>query len=154
MTIYTKLFTPSKRWPLVALASLLLFSAVRDASMLFRYPVAVGADGYYYVLQVNELLNHGRLYFPSNTPLIFCALANAFLHDSGIHKELRGVALLIWAGWSAIRASETHDRRWIIFSVALLIGALLSHVSTWGIAFAIVVLVFLLRSVANLPLPK
>lgn len=196
-----------QRWPLVALASLLLLSAARDALMLLRYPVAVGADGYYYVLQVNELLNHGRLYFPSNTPLIFYALAGlssvmpnsiiaiklgsvmlhlllclgvyalesaitrnrwlgvlagAIVALSGMHfymiaefiKNLGGVALLIWAGWSAIRALGTHNRRWIIFSVVLLIGALLSHVSTWGIAFAIVVLILLLRSVANLPFSR
>ena len=196
--------TTAQRWPLAALATLLVISAARDASMLLRYPVAVGADGYYYVLQVYELLNHGRLYFPSNTPLMFYVLAalssvmrnsivaiklgsvilhlllcvgvyalesaitrnrwlgvlgGAIVALSGMHfymiaefiKNLGGVSLLIWAGWSAIRALETHARRWVIFSVVLLVGALLSHVSIWGITFSIVVLMLLLRSVANSP---
>ena len=54
---------------------LLIFAATRDASYLFSYPVAVGADGYYYVLQINELLKNHHLYYPSNTPLVFWILA-------------------------------------------------------------------------------
>src|ERR1051325_1574698 len=63
------------RWPLIVLAVVLMLSVARDGSLLLRYPVAVGADGYYYVLQINELLNHGHFYFPTNTPLVFYALA-------------------------------------------------------------------------------
>jgi len=54
---------------------LLIFVAIRDASYLFSYPVAVGADGYYYVLQINELLKNHHLYYPSNTPIVFWILA-------------------------------------------------------------------------------
>jgi len=54
---------------------LLIFVAIRDASYLFSYPVAVGADGYYYVLQINELLKTHHLYYPSNTPIVFWILA-------------------------------------------------------------------------------
>lgn len=54
---------------------LLIFAAIRDASYLFSYPVAVGADGYYYVLQINELLKNHHLYYPSNTPIVFWILA-------------------------------------------------------------------------------
>ena len=59
------------RWSFITLAVLLIFAATRDASYLFSYPVAVGADGYYYVLQINELLKNHHLYYPSNTPLVF-----------------------------------------------------------------------------------
>ncbi|MFN2492962.1 MAG: hypothetical protein ABR501_08770 [Pyrinomonadaceae bacterium] len=34
-----------------------------------KYPVAVGVDGYYYVLQINEILNTWHLYFSSPTPI-------------------------------------------------------------------------------------
>ncbi len=54
---------------------LLIFVAIRDASYLFSYPVAVGADGYYYILQINELLKNHHLYYPSNTPIVFWILA-------------------------------------------------------------------------------
>jgi hypothetical protein len=64
-----------KRWSLIALTLVLIFATTRDASYLFSYPVAVGADGYYYVLQVGELLKSHRLYYASNSPLVFWALA-------------------------------------------------------------------------------
>ena len=38
-------------------------AAWRDAAALLKYPVAVGVDGYYYVLQVKQLLNTGHLHF-------------------------------------------------------------------------------------------
>ena len=183
---------------LISLSALLFVSTARDALALFSHPVAVGADGYYYVLQINELLNHDHLYFPTNTPLVFYALAalsiltrnailaiklgsigfNVFLSLgvfalvssitrnrwlgvlggaiaalSGMHffmiaefiKNLAGVALLIWGAWCALRASETHRRRWGVLSVVLLIAALLSHLSTWGIAPSLAMLILLGR---------
>ena len=63
------------RWSFITLAVLLIFAATRDASYLFSYPVAVGADGYYYVLQINALLKNHHLYYPSNTPIVFWILA-------------------------------------------------------------------------------
>ncbi|MBI1750400.1 MAG: hypothetical protein HY234_16040 [Acidobacteria bacterium] len=57
---------------------LVLTSAIallRDISVLFRYPVAVGLDGYYYVQQVNSVLGGGKLYYPTWAPLVIYFLA-------------------------------------------------------------------------------
>lgn len=58
----------------LALVSALAAGVAYDAAVLFKYPFAVGVDGYYYVLQINELRTHGRLYFPTRTPLILYLL--------------------------------------------------------------------------------
>lgn len=47
----------------------------RDVWLLFRYPVAVGLDGYFYVLQIESLHNNGSLYFRSSTPLVIYLLS-------------------------------------------------------------------------------
>lgn len=47
----------------------------RDYSLLFQTDVATGIDGYYYVVQIETLLKEGRLYFPTNAPLILHLLA-------------------------------------------------------------------------------
>ncbi|HEY0100633.1 MAG TPA: hypothetical protein VGB76_16930 [Pyrinomonadaceae bacterium] len=53
----------------------IIFTAlVHDAYLLFRYPVAVGVDGYYYVLQVENLHDRGTLFFPNSTPLVIYLL--------------------------------------------------------------------------------
>lgn len=49
--------------------------AARDISLLFHSDVAVGIDGYYYVLQVASLLGSGHLYFPTNTPVLIYVLS-------------------------------------------------------------------------------
>ena len=54
---------------------MLILSTARDTWLLFSHPVAVGADGYYYVLQVDALLKTHHLYFPTYTPLVFYFLA-------------------------------------------------------------------------------
>lgn len=58
-------------------ALLLVVVAViaRDVWLLFRHPVAVGLDGYFYVLQVENLYNDGTLYFRSSTPLVIYLLS-------------------------------------------------------------------------------
>jgi hypothetical protein len=61
-----------------SLAALLLIVAAgawSDAATLFSSPYAMGADGYYYVLQIKELLTTGHFYFPIRTPLILYALS-------------------------------------------------------------------------------
>jgi len=40
-------------------------SAARDARLLFHHDIAVGADGYYYVIQTSHLVEDGHLYFPT-----------------------------------------------------------------------------------------
>lgn len=69
---------PSKlqvRWNLTALCLVIAAGIWLDSSTLFNFPHAVGADGYYYVLQINSLLAKGHFYFPTHTPLVLYALA-------------------------------------------------------------------------------
>src|SRR5215207_4600160 len=54
---------------------LLGLAAWRDASVLFRYPIAVGFNGYYYVLQVDSLRTQGHLCYPTMTPVVFYGVA-------------------------------------------------------------------------------
>jgi hypothetical protein len=62
-------------WDYLAAVALPAIAIIRDARLLTQYSVPVGIDGYYYIIQINELLTHGRLYFQSRTPLVFYALA-------------------------------------------------------------------------------
>jgi len=62
-------------WDFLAAVALLTLAIIRDARLLMQYSVPVGIDGYYYIIQINALLTHGRLYFPTRTPLVFYALA-------------------------------------------------------------------------------
>lgn len=55
--------------------TLIFLFICRDYSLLFQTHVATGIDGYYYILQIDSLLNIRRLYFPTNTPLILYFLA-------------------------------------------------------------------------------
>lgn len=67
----------NKLQPLLKYAVLLSVVAVAayyDSKILFSSPVAVGFDGYYYVLQVNGLIN-GKLFFDNHTPFILYFLA-------------------------------------------------------------------------------
>lgn len=59
-----------KQWGLAALLILMTVVSWHDLAFLLQYPVAVGLDGYYYVLQVDELLKHGRFYYPTTTPFV------------------------------------------------------------------------------------
>ncbi len=180
----------------MALLTVLTLTSARDASLLFRYPVAVGADGYYYVLQIHEFLNHGYLYFPTNTPLVFYALAllslvmgnivsaiklgSLVLHVllcvgiyalvstitrnrwlgllggaiaalSAMHfymiaefiKNLGALTVLIWSGWTAVRASQSHQVRWVALSIMLLVAAIFSHMTSWAIALSLAALTLL-----------
>jgi Dolichyl-phosphate-mannose-protein mannosyltransferase len=59
----------------LGLVLVIVSGAAHDLILLLRYPVAVGIDGYYYVLQVNSLLSAGRTYFPTHTPIAFYLLS-------------------------------------------------------------------------------
>lgn len=59
---------PSALWAWLALIAALAGFALREATLLRPYPVAAGIDGYYYVLQVANLRDHGHPYFPAATP--------------------------------------------------------------------------------------
>ena len=60
--------------PWLLFFSFVIFTTTRDAVLLFRHPFAVGVNGYYYVLQVNQLAETGHLYFPTRTPLALYTL--------------------------------------------------------------------------------
>lgn len=62
------------RWAFAALFLALAGGGTRDALVLFKYPFAVGVDGYYYLLQIATLQNQGHLYFHTRAPLILYAL--------------------------------------------------------------------------------
>ena len=62
-------------WDYLAAVALLALAIICDTRLLTQYSVPVGIDGYYYIIQINELLTRGRLYFPSRTPLVFYVLA-------------------------------------------------------------------------------
>lgn len=99
--------------PGVLLAAL-LFGAARDTFALLRYPVAVGFDGYYYVLQVQELLSRGQLYLPTGTPLVFYPLAAlaALTGDTILAVKIGSVALhvVLCAGLYALVSPVTRSR--------------------------------------------
>jgi hypothetical protein len=96
-----------------ALLAVFALSLARDAYLLFSFPVAVGTDGYYYVLQVQELITHGRLYFPSNTPLIFyiLALLGMLTGDSVVAVKIGALAfhLLLCVGIYALVSAITRN---------------------------------------------
>lgn len=102
------------RGAVTALLAVLLLSAARDAFVLLRYPVAVGIDGYYYVLQVHELLTRGQLYFPTGTPLVFHVLAAlaALTGDAVLAIKIGSVALhlALCAGLYALVSDSTRSR--------------------------------------------
>jgi Dolichyl-phosphate-mannose-protein mannosyltransferase len=79
--------------PLLAVLVLVSVSAVRDARIVFRYSSAVGANGYYYVLQVDHIRAHGRDYFSKVTPAALYLLAGiAYLtSDSVIGVKLGSI---------------------------------------------------------------
>src|SRR5215467_1679872 len=53
-----------------ALLSVLVAGILQDAALLLPYPIAVGRDGYYYVVQANSMLSQGHLYYPTHLRLI------------------------------------------------------------------------------------
>ncbi|HEX8685149.1 MAG TPA: glycosyltransferase family 39 protein, partial [Pyrinomonadaceae bacterium] len=89
-----------------ALFAVLALGAARDASLLWGSPLAVGVDGYYYVLQVTQITKTGRLFFPTRTPLMLYALAGIAGVSGGpvAAVKLAGVLLhaLLCAGVAAL----------------------------------------------------
>lgn len=100
----------------VAVLTVLAVGLWYDAALLTRYPVAAGLDGYYYVLQVDALRDHGRLYFPTNTPLVLYALVGlSYLTGSTVLAIKIGSVMLhalLCLGICAVIISVTH-RAWL-----------------------------------------
>lgn len=66
-----------------------------DVKALTQFPVAAGVDGYYYALQVKELLSGGHLYFHTGAPLVLYAFAGlSYLVGDTILAIKVGSALL------------------------------------------------------------
>lgn len=59
-----------QKLPFALLIIVTIASLVYDGYFLFRFPIAVGIDGYYYVIQVDSLFQNGYFNFPTKTPLI------------------------------------------------------------------------------------
>ena len=59
----------------VLLLVLVAIALLRDVYLLFRHSVAVGIDGYYYVLQIDSLYAHRGLFFPNIMPVGLYLLA-------------------------------------------------------------------------------
>lgn len=108
--------TPIPRPPLtrIALLTVLALGAWHDAALLLRHPVAVGTDGYYYVLQLDELRSSGRLYFPTSTPLVLYLLAglSRLTGDTVLAVKAGAVLLhaLLGSGVYALVAAVTGSR--------------------------------------------
>jgi hypothetical protein len=104
--------------PLASLIALLGIAVTIDLTSLLRYRGAVGVDGYYYVLQVSELLNHGQLYYPHKTPFIFFLLSSiASLVGSSVLGIKIGSVLLhavLTVGTFAV-VSQLGNSRWLGF---------------------------------------
>lgn len=62
-------------WPGLLVLLIICVSAWCDLALLTRRPIAVGFDGYYYVVQVEELRRSGGLYYPNHYPLVLYMLA-------------------------------------------------------------------------------
>lgn len=98
------------RWERLILLVVLLLSAWRDASLLMRYPVGVGIDGYYYVLQIDSFRNYGQFYFPTNTPLVLYVLSiiGYLLGNTILAIKIGSItlhALLCWGIFELIKST-------------------------------------------------
>lgn len=100
---------------MLALLMILTAGALHDAAALFAHPFALGMDGYYYVLQVDDLQTNGRLYFHTRTPLILYALAGLshLVGDPILSIKLGSIVLhaALCLGIFAIVTSVTRSRR-------------------------------------------
>lgn len=101
------------RWSLPALLLVVAAGAWSDAAILFSSPHAMGADGYYYVLQINELLTRGHFYFPTRTPLVLYVLSGIsyITGDPVASVKVAGVVLhsLLCLGVFALVAAATRS---------------------------------------------
>jgi hypothetical protein len=122
------------RWETPALLVVLIVGVLHDVIALFRFPVAVGVDGYYYILQITHLESSGRLYFPSKTPFLLYILTgfNYLIHDPVLAVKLSSITLhtLLCLGIFAIITTLTKSQ-WLG-----ILGAALTSIS--GVHFYLV----------------
>lgn len=122
------------RWAMPALLLLLILGVLHDVSALFRFPVAVGVDGYYYILQITHLKSGGRLYFPSSTPSLLYILAGVtyLIRDPVLAVKVSSITLhaLLCLGIFAVVTTLTKSH-WLG-----ILGAALASIS--GVHFYLV----------------
>lgn len=88
------------KWRVLALAALLIIlgaGCIRDAYLLSQHNVAVGIDGYYYVLQIDTLKNEHRLYFHTRTPFVLYGLGVINHFTNGSVAAVKAGAVLLHA---------------------------------------------------------
>jgi len=83
--------------PSLILVTLLLVSltAWHDSRLLFQTSVPVGVDGYYYIQQINTLRSEGRLFYPTNTPLVLYLLTASTFFISNTVLGIKICALIL-----------------------------------------------------------
>ena len=80
---------------------LLLLAAFLDAKILFQSNVAVGIDGYYYVLQIETFLRDGKFYLPTSTPAVLLLLSRIGALIGDPVQSVKIGAILLQASLSA-----------------------------------------------------
>lgn len=126
------------RTPFAATTALVLILAAGiliDSYLLFRSNVAVGLDGYYYVLQVDNLRNHGTLYFFSRTPLVFYLLTilTYLVGETVAAIKLGSIVIHTFLAFGVAELVRLSARsRWLGVSAAGLI--VFSHLHLFSIA--------------------
>lgn len=115
---------PRRSLVTAATSAVLLASAFQALNHSLQYPVAVGIDGYYYVLQVDHLLGSGHLYYPSNTPLIIYLLAGVrcLIGDTALAIKIGSCLLHLFLCLGIFKVVEvsTHKARLGTIGAALL----------------------------------
>jgi hypothetical protein len=123
----------SKAGLAILILSVVLLSFLRDCSLLFQTSAATGIDGYYYVLQIESLINTGRLYFSTDTPLFLYILSGFRLltADTVTAIKLGGLIFhfFLSLGVFFLVTALTKSRRWGIC------GLLLANVSNLHLYF-------------------
>lgn len=119
------------RWEWVALVLVLAVGAWRDSALLLRHPVAVGLDGYYYVLQIEGLRGGGGFYSPTTAGLALYALAGLrhFAGDTVLAVKLGSLAFhgLLCLGLFALVARVTRSAWLGVLGCALAAFPALHH---------------------------
>lgn len=111
------------RWEYLVLLLILSGGIVYDLTVLTRSPVAVGIDGYYYVLQVDTFRNSGHFYYPTKTPLVlyFLSFFSLLIGDTVFAIKLSSVVLhaLLCVGVYALVTSATRSVWLGVLGIAL-----------------------------------
>ena len=102
---------------------ILSFSIWQDCRLLFQSQVAVGIDGYYYVLQIVSFNKFGDFYFPTNAPIALYFLSTlAFFTNDPIFAVKFGAVIfqvLLYSGIATLLQSVTRNAWLAVLGVFL-----------------------------------